>query len=90
MEVNYLKIIQCDFLDIFLDSVSDSWGVPTMKITDLSVLCKWENLKNRQCFKYLFAPLYIYTLTSHFIRDTCSIQSNSNSNNHLLQPSYAE
>ncbi len=57
MEVNYLKIIQCDFLDFFLDSVSHSWGVPTMKITDLSILCK---LENRQCFKYLFAPLYIY------------------------------
>ncbi len=35
------------------------WGVPTMKMTDLSILCKWENLKNRQCIKYLFAPLYI-------------------------------
>ncbi len=57
MEVNYLKIIQCDFLDFFLDSVSHSWGVPTMKITDLSIFCKWENLKNRQCIKYLFAPL---------------------------------
>ncbi len=31
-----------------------------MKITDLSILCKWENLKNRQCIKYLFAPLYIF------------------------------
>ncbi len=34
-----------------------------MKITELSILCKWENLKNRQCIKYLFAPLhslYIY------------------------------
>ncbi len=30
-----------------------------MKITDLSILCKWETLKNRQCIKYLFAPLYI-------------------------------
>ncbi len=39
---------------------SHSWGVPTMKITDLSILCKWENLKNRQCIKYLFSPLYIY------------------------------
>ncbi len=59
MEINYLKIIQCDFLDFFfLHSVSYSWGVPTMKITDLSILCKSENLKNRQCIKYLFAPLY--------------------------------
>ncbi len=35
-----------------------------MKITDLSILCKWETLKNRQFIKYLFAPLcvcvYIY------------------------------
>ncbi len=30
-----------------------------MKITDLSILCKWETLKNRQCIKYLFAPLYV-------------------------------
>ncbi len=32
-----------------------------MKMTDLSILCKWEtlNLENRQCIKYLFAPLYI-------------------------------
>ncbi len=30
-----------------------------MKITDLSILCKWENLKNNQCIKYLFAPVYI-------------------------------
>ncbi len=45
------------FWILFLDSVSHSWGVPTMKITDLSILCKWENLKNRQCVKYLFAPL---------------------------------
>ncbi len=59
MEVNYLKIIQSDFLDFFLDSVSHSWGVPAMKITDLSILCKWENVKNRQCIKYLFAPLYV-------------------------------
>ncbi len=47
---------------VFLDSVSHSWGVPTMKITDLSILCKWENLKNRQCIKYLFARLYIYEI----------------------------
>ncbi len=35
-----------------------------MKITDLSILCKLENLKNRQCIKYLFAPLYIYIYLS--------------------------
>ncbi len=28
-----------------------------MEITDLSILRKWENLKNWQCIKYLFAPL---------------------------------
>ncbi len=48
----------------FLDSVSHSWGVPTMKFTDLSILCKVENLKNRQCIKYLFAPLYIINIHS--------------------------
>ncbi len=58
METDYLKIIKCEYLDFFyLDSVSHSWGVPTMKMTDLSILCKWETLKNRQCFKYLFSPL---------------------------------
>ncbi len=31
-----------------------------MKMTDLSILCKWETLNNRQCIKYLFAPLYVY------------------------------
>ncbi len=31
-----------------------------MKMTDLSILCKWETFKNRQCIKYLFAPLYVY------------------------------
>ncbi len=33
-----------------------------MKITDLSDLCKWETLNNRQCIKYLFAPLYMCVL----------------------------
>jgi len=27
MQINYLKIIQCDFLDFFLDSVTHSWRV---------------------------------------------------------------
>ncbi len=46
---------------IFLQySVSHSWGVPTMKMTDLSILCKWETLKNQQVIKYLFAPLCLY------------------------------
>ncbi len=39
---------------IFFYSVSHGRGVPTIKITDLSILCK---LKNRQCIKYFFAPL---------------------------------
>ncbi len=30
-----------------------------MKFTDLSILCKLESLKNWQCIKYLFAPLYL-------------------------------
>ncbi len=30
-----------------------------MNITDLSILCKWDTLKNRQCIKYLFAPPYV-------------------------------
>ena len=42
-----------------LDSVFHSWSVPMIKITDLYVLCKWDNLQNRQCIKYLFSPLYI-------------------------------
>ncbi len=34
-----------------------------MKITDLSILCKWENLKNRQFIKnYLPHCIYIYIL----------------------------
>ncbi len=57
MEVKYLKIIKKNCGG--LDSVSHRWGVPTMKITDLSILCKWENLKNWQYIKYLFAPLYV-------------------------------
>ncbi len=32
-----------------------------MKITNLSILCKWKKQKNRQCIKYLFAPMYIAT-----------------------------
>jgi len=33
--------------------------LPIIKITDFYVLCKWENLQNRQCIKYLCSPLYI-------------------------------
>ncbi len=44
MEIHDLKIIQCDCLYFlfFFDYVSHSWGVPTKKITDLFILCKWE------------------------------------------------
>ncbi len=54
MEVNYLKIIQCDFLDsqIFW---THSWVVPTMKIT----VGKVGKLEKWQCIKYLFAPLIV-------------------------------
>ncbi len=38
-----------------------------MKITDLSILCKWENLKNQHCIKYLFAPLYVCVCMYIFI-----------------------
>ncbi len=38
-----------------------------MKMTDLSILCKWESLKNCQCIKYLFAPLYV-VINSTFLR----------------------
>ncbi len=41
-----------------------------MKMTDLSILCKWENLKSQQCIKYLFAPLYlVYWTVTQFIDD---------------------
>lgn len=42
--------------------VSHSWNVfTTKKITDLYILCKWENLQNWQSIKYLFSSLYIHT-----------------------------
>ncbi len=50
----------------FLDSVSHSWGVPMKKITDLSILCKWENLTNRQFIKYLFAPCTVDLKLDYF------------------------
>ncbi len=45
-----------------------------MKITDLSILCKWENLKNRQCIKYLFAPCTQYLVGAPFALITASIR----------------
>ncbi len=60
LQINSLKILQCDFLDFFSYFVSHSWGIPMMKITALSHLFKWENLHNWWLTKYFFAPLYIY------------------------------
>ncbi len=63
LQINSLKILQCDFLDFFFFSyiVSHSWGIPMMKITGLSHLFKWENLPNWWLTKYFFAPLYVWT-----------------------------
>ncbi len=64
MEDSYLKkIIQCYFLDNSFNILSLTVEV---KITDLSILCKWENLKNWQRIKYLFAPLYIFRIQKTF------------------------
>ncbi len=60
LQINSLKILQCDFLDFFSYFVSHSWGIPMMKITGLSHLFKWENLHNWWLTKYFFAPLYIF------------------------------
>ncbi len=59
LQINSLKILQCDFLDFFSYFVSHSLGIPMMKITGLSHLFKWENLHNWWLTKYFFAPLYI-------------------------------
>ncbi len=60
LQINSVKILQCDFLDCFSYFVSHSWGIPMMKITGLSHLFKWENLHNWWLTKYFFAPLYIW------------------------------
>ncbi len=59
LQINSLKILQCDFLDFFSYFVSHIWGIPMMKITGLSHLFKWENLHNLWLTKYFFAPLYV-------------------------------
>jgi hypothetical protein len=66
LQINSLKILQCDFLD-FLKShfVCYIWSVPMMKITGLSHLFKWENLHNWWLTKYFFAPLYMNTIETH-------------------------
>ncbi len=63
LQINSLKILQCDFLDFFSYFVSHSWGIPMMKITGLSHLFKWENLHNWWLTKYFFAPLYILLIS---------------------------
>ncbi len=66
LQINSLKILQCDFLSYF---VSHSWGIPMMKITGLSHLFKWENLHN-WWLTILFCPtVYIRALDcDHFLR----------------------
>ncbi len=64
LQINSLKILQCDFLDFFSYFVSHSWGIPMMKITGLSHLFKWENLHNWWLTKYFFARLYMFGLVS--------------------------
>ncbi len=59
LQINSLKILQCDFLDFFSYFVSHSWGIPVMKMTGLSHLFKWENLHNWWLTKYFFAPLCV-------------------------------
>ncbi len=69
LQINSLKILQCDFLDFFSYFVSHSWGIPMMKITGLSHLFKWENLHNWWLTKYFFAPLYLLTEDQTFTED---------------------
>ena len=40
-------------------------------MTDFYMLCKWGNLQNRQCIKYLFSPLYH---TIYIIRDAPNLR----------------
>lgn len=49
--------------------VSHGRSVPTIKITDLSILCRWENLQKWQYIKYLFSPLclYVYIYNLFFV-----------------------
>ena len=64
LQINSLKIQQCDFLDLFSHFVCHSWSVPMMKITGLSHLFKWENLHNWWLTKYFFAPQYVNRVLS--------------------------
>ncbi len=40
------------------------------KITNLSIRCKWETLKNWQCIKNLFVPLYVVKMFLKMQRHT--------------------
>ncbi len=81
LQINSLKILQCDFLDFFSYFVSHSWGIPMMKMTGLSHLFKWENLHNWWLTKYFFAPLYI-SLTLYM---TLSVKSRLKSQNRIMR-----
>ncbi len=81
LQINSLKILQCDFLDFFSYFVSHSWGIPMMKITGLSHLFKWENLHNWWLTKYFFAPLY--TVACESLGTPCRICENVNNFNKI-------
>ncbi len=63
LQINSLKILQCDFLDFFSYFVSHSWGLPMMKITGLSHLFKWENLNTIGGWLNTFLPHCTSTLS---------------------------
>jgi len=63
--INYLKIIQCDFLYFCFrlrqsQLKSYSYRIKVTKMTDFYMLCKWKNQQNQQCIKYLFSLLCVY------------------------------
>ncbi len=58
LQINSLKILQCDFLDYLFLFCLSLLRYTMMKITGLSHLFKWENLHNWWLTKYFFAPLY--------------------------------
>ena len=61
LQINSLKIWQCDFLDFFFFILSLIAEVYLWWKLQASHLFKWENLHNWWLTKYFFAPLYIYT-----------------------------
>jgi len=59
MQMNYLKIIQCDFLDFcFRLSLT---VVPMIKMTDFYMLFKWGNLQHLYIIFFIlyFASLWL-------------------------------